>query len=63
MSYEQLAAKKEYHLGGAVSQFFNRTDVSQAKQLIEFVDQKVAERKKASKNEPQVARGSYSFEK
>lgn len=63
MSYPQLAAKKEHHLGGAVSQFFHRSDIRQAKQLVEFVDQQIAQRKKEAKNSPQVASGEYSFEK
>ncbi len=63
MSYQQLAAKKEHHLGGAVSQFFSRTDIRQSKQLVEFVDQQIAQRKKEAKNSPQVASGEYSFEK
>lgn len=63
MSYQELVAKKEYHLGGAVTNFFSRRDVAQAKEMLEFVDRQIAERKKFEKNETKLAGNHSSYEK
>jgi len=63
MRYQELVPKKEYPLGGAVTNFFSRRDLVQAKEMLEFVDQQIAERKKAEKNETQLAGSNSSYEK
>lgn len=55
MSYEQLAAKKQYHLGGRVTSYFQADELEYAVKLLEYVDEQLAERKKADRSESTVA--------
>ena len=63
MSAQDLIAKKEHHLGGAVTNYFSRRDVLQAKEMLDFVDQQIAERKKADKNATKLAGRDAPYEK
>lgn len=55
MSYEQLAGLEQYHFGGRVTALFQPQDLQQAVKLFDYVNEQLAERKKAEKNESTVA--------
>lgn len=59
MTYEQLAAKQQYHLGGYATSYFQTAELQQAVKFFEFVEERLAERKKAEQSESTVADSRY----
>jgi hypothetical protein len=59
MSYEQLSAKQQYHLGGYATRYFEPEELQQAVKLLEYVKQRLDERKKKDKNGSTVADSRY----
>jgi hypothetical protein len=59
MTYKQLAAKQQYHLGGYATSYFQTAELQQAVKLLDFVEQRLEEQKKAETSESAVADSGY----
>jgi len=59
LTYEQLAAKEQQHLGGYATPYFQAEELQQAVKLLDYLKQQLEERKKADKTETTVADSRY----